>query len=97
MIGRGDTMGHQVFDLTTNRSEKSALDTEKFREHLALANKHVAQGRQRVERQAALFAKLESGGHDITQAKALLEQLRHTLALQIETRDRILRELGETK
>ena len=62
--------------------------------HLALANGHVAKGFRRVERQAALIAKLERDGHDTVQANGLLEQLETTLALQIEHRDRILQELG---
>jgi hypothetical protein len=74
-------------DLTADRA--TAL------RHLELANGHVAEGVRRVERQAALIAGLERDGHDTVQAKDLLEQLKTTLALQIEHRDRILHELGQ--
>ena len=61
---------------------------------LERANRQVAEGCRRVERQAALTVDLERDGHDTVQAKELLEQLKTTLALQIEHRDRILQELG---
>jgi hypothetical protein len=73
-------------DLTADRA--TAL------RHLELANGHVAEGFRRVEKQAALIAGLERDGHDTVQANDLLEQLETTLALQIEHRDRIVRELG---
>ena len=63
---------------------------------LELANKHVSQGQQRVDRQAALIARLERDGHDTKQGMMLLEEMKITLALQIEDRDRILRELGRS-
>ncbi|MGC2782701.1 MAG: hypothetical protein WA397_02465 [Roseiarcus sp.] len=75
-------------DLTADRA--TAL------RHLELANKHVSQGRQRVDRQAALIARLERDGHDTKQGKMLLEEMKITLALQIEDRDRILGELGQS-
>lgn len=74
-------------DLTADRT------TARWR--LDLANRHVAEGGRRVKRQAALTVELERDGHDTIQAKELLEQLRITLALQIEDRDRILQELGK--
>jgi hypothetical protein len=74
-------------DLTADRA--AAL------RRLELSNTHVAEGVRRVERQAALISGLERDGHDTVQAKELLEQLKTTLALQIEHRDRILRELGQ--
>ena len=75
-------------DLTADRA--TAL------RHLELANRHVSQGRQRVDRQAALIAQLERDGHDTKQGKMLLEEMKITLALQIEDRDRILGELGQS-
>jgi hypothetical protein len=72
----------------------SAVDRETARQHLELANKHVAGGERRVEAQTALLAKLKRDGHDTTQAIAFLEQLERTLALQVQTRERIVGELG---
>jgi hypothetical protein len=73
-------------DLAANRA--TAL------RHLELANRHVSQGRQRVDRQAALITRLERDGHDTKQGKMLLEEMKITLALQIEDRDRILENLA---
>ena len=72
----------------------STVDRELARQHLELANKHVAEGQARIEAQIALVARLERDGHDTLQAKKLLEQFEQTLALQIETRERIIQELG---
>jgi hypothetical protein len=72
-------------------------DRDIARRHLELANKHVAQGQRLVEAQLALVARLERDGHNTLEAKILLEQFEQILALQIETRDQILRELGENK
>jgi hypothetical protein len=55
--------------------------------------KHVVEGQKRVEAQVALVVRLERDGYDTAQAKSLLEQFQTTLALQIEDRNRILREL----
>jgi hypothetical protein len=63
--------------------------------HLELANKHVAEGHRRVEAQVALVARLERDGRDTFQARMLLEQFETSLALQVETRDCIVQELGE--
>jgi hypothetical protein len=73
------------------------IDLDTVRQHLKLANKHVLDGQQRVEAQLALVAKLERGGHDTHQAKMLLAQFEQILALQLQTRDRIVQELGESK
>ena len=72
------------------------VDWAAARQHLKLANKHVSEGHQRVEAQVVLVAKLERGGHDTFLARMLLEQFRTTLALQVEARDRIVQELGES-
>jgi hypothetical protein len=71
-------------------------DRATARRHLELANRHVSQGQQRVDRQAALIAQLERDGHDTKQGKMLLKEMKITLALQIEDRDRILGELGQS-
>ena len=70
-------------------------DQTTARWRLDLANRHVAEGGRRVKRQAALTVSSSETGTIRIQAKELLEQLRITLALQIEDRDRILQELGK--
>ena len=69
------------------------IDRTAALEHFRLAQKHVAEGEQRVSAQGALVGRLERDGHDVTAAKALLRQFEKTLALQIETRDCIAQEL----
>ena len=67
-------------------------------EHLELANRHLAEGQRRVEGQLMLIARLDRDGHDTQPARELLRQFEKTLALQVETRDRIADELRqETK
>lgn len=73
----------------------SLVDREMAAQHLELANKHVLRGQQRVDAQVGLVARLERDGHDTLQARRLLEQFEQILALQIETRDRIVQELRE--
>ena len=72
------------------------VDRAAARQHLELANKQVAEGHRCVEAQVALVARLERDGHDTFQARMLLEQFKMTLALQVETRDCIVQELGES-
>jgi hypothetical protein len=72
------------------------FDRDSVSRHLELANKHVADGQRRVEAQLNLVIRLERDGHDTGQAKRLLEQFEQILALQLQTRDRILQELGES-
>ena len=50
-------------------------------EHLALAQRHVIEGEQRVARQVALIAELERDGYDTRDAKEFCETLEETLAL----------------
>ena len=71
------------------------VDRAAARQHLERANKHVAEGHRRVEAQVALVARLERDGRDTFQARILLEQFETSLALQVETRDCIVQELGE--
>jgi hypothetical protein len=66
------------------------------RQHLELANTHVAEGHRRVDAQIALVARLGRDGHDTFQARMLLQQFRTSLALQVEARDQIVRRLGQS-
>lgn len=88
--------------LVGNRPQSEALimimnsaEREVAREHLELANGHVAGGQQRVQAQRDLTAQLERDGHDTHRARTLLAQFEATLAFQVGHRDRILRELAD--
>jgi hypothetical protein len=76
---------------------ESIVDRAAARQYLELANKHVSEGHRRVEAQIGLVARLERGGHDTFQARMLLGQFETSLALQVEARDCIVQELGESK
>jgi hypothetical protein len=73
----------------------SPAQREIAREHLELANRHVAGGRRRVEAQRDLTAQLKRDGHETHRARVLLAQFEATLAFQVAHRDRILRELND--
>ncbi len=61
-------------------------------DHLALSERHIAEGEQRVAEQIALIEQLARDGHDTTDAQALLETLQQSLALMYDHRQQILDE-----
>lgn len=63
-------------------------------EHLAMAERHVAEGQQRVEGQRRLVAEMERDGHDIVEGRRMLAAFEETQRLAIEDRDRIAQELA---
>lgn len=73
-----------------------AVDREIARQHLELANMHVAEGRRRVDAQMALMARIARDGHDTLEARKLLEQFEQTLALQMKTRE-IVQQLADSR
>jgi hypothetical protein len=50
------------------------MDRQMVLDHLALAERHIAEGKIAIERQQTLIAELEQGGHDITMSRQLLSQ-----------------------
>lgn len=74
------------------------MDREMNQRHLELAEQHIVQGTAHVERQRELVAKLVADGHKgeiVEEAKELLKQFESMLALHIEDRDRIKKELAQ--
>jgi hypothetical protein len=69
------------------------MDREMLERHLALAERHVAEGQPRVDSQRRLVAELERDGHDITEARRMLTAFEETQQLHVEDRDRIRKEL----
>ena len=65
-------------------------DLQQEREHLAEADRHIAEGRRRVADQVALIARLAQDGHDTTQARRLLLTLEASLEGRHEHRQIIL-------
>ena len=64
-------------------------------EHLAEAERHIAEGKARIVKQRAIIADLERDGHDTTQAYALLRTFLKTQAGHEEHRKSILDELAK--
>lgn len=64
-----------------------------LRDHLAMANRHVADGNRLVTRQRQLIIKLETDGHDTREALALLARFEDLLKEHLGHRDRLVDEL----
>jgi hypothetical protein len=63
--------------------------------HLVLANRHIAEGQQRIAKQKARIAGLERMGRDTTTSNELLKTFEETLELMMRHRDLILQELSQ--
>ena len=63
------------------------------REHLAKAERDIAEGERRVTRQMLLIEKMRQDGHNTAEAEKLLLALEDTLAEWQAHREEILREL----
>ena len=63
------------------------------REHLAKAERDIAEGERRITKQTLLIEKLREDGHDVAEAEKLLQTLQETLTEWEAHRDEILREL----
>lgn len=63
-------------------------------DHLALAERHVADGDRHVTEQRARVALLERDGHDTTESLLLLGQFLELQGLHVADRDRLKRELA---
>jgi hypothetical protein len=66
-----------------------------LQDHLAQAERHVAEGEGHLSRQREIVTKLERDGHDSVSARATLAQFEELQAMHIADRDRLLRELSE--
>jgi hypothetical protein len=69
------------------------MDPALISEHLARAERHIAEGLAHLRHQHALIAELERDGHDAALARELLATLERTHALHIASRDQLAEEL----
>jgi hypothetical protein len=69
------------------------MPLEMERRHLELANRHIAEGRERIVAQRARVALMERGGHDTGRARDLLRDFERTLEQMLKHRELILREI----
>lgn len=63
--------------------------------HLEQAEQHVAQGERHIAEQEERLARLTRRGHNVTEARKLLNNFYASQALFIQHRDQIQRELEE--
>jgi hypothetical protein len=62
-------------------STMRAADGQKLaEEHLALANRHITQAKERIARQQALIQRIAAAGWDTSLAGSLLEGMQHARA-----------------
>lgn len=71
------------------------MDRAMLRKHLAIAERHIAQGVKLLAKQEALIAELRRLNHDATSAWCVLATMRETQSHHIDDRDRILRQLEQ--
>ena len=69
------------------------LNVAILRDHLAMADRHIASGNRVIIRQRQLITKLAADGHDTREAVALLARFEDLLALHLGDRDRLFAEL----
>jgi hypothetical protein len=72
---------------------KEYADDALLREHLELAERHVADGQLHLQRQRAVIRRLEHSGYDSREAHWLLGTIEGLLRMHVRERDR-LRELA---
>jgi len=70
-------------------------DRATLRLHLTQAEAAVVEGTRHVKRQREILAELHKHGHDTLRAEELLSTFEETLALHIEDRDRLRKDLRE--
>jgi hypothetical protein len=64
---------------------------------LAVADRDVTEGQERIARQAEVVCELEAQGHDTTEAQNLLLVMQKTLNALNTDRQQIVRELASTR
>jgi hypothetical protein len=64
--------------------------------HLAEADRHIVEARQRIARQESLIEELGRVGHDTACSRDLLRLLQETLTLMVAHREMISRSLRRT-
>jgi hypothetical protein len=70
------------------------MDRKLTERHLALAQRHSANGQIRIERQQSIIAKMQRAGHNIALAERLLGVMMTSQSHHEEHRDRLLNLLG---
>jgi hypothetical protein len=67
------------------------MDRWALLQHLAQAERHIAEGVVHLARQRALIAALDRAGHDSEEARAILDTLMETQIIHEQDHERLLR------
>lgn len=70
------------------------MDRKLEQQHLQEAERHVAEGREHINKQRQIIAELERDGHDTSTARELLETLEQSQRMHEEHRAHIKAELA---
>ena len=92
----GTTMSAGILEQDMGPYSFTAMDREILKEHLVLAERHIASGQEHIAKQRRIAAELGAGGHTeaAAKARALLTEFEEILDRHISDRDRLLKELG---
>jgi hypothetical protein len=71
------------------------MDRTMLLEHLAMAERHVAEGERHIRRQHEIIAELGRNGHDTQRSRELLGLFEELQTSHIGDRDRLAKELAE--
>jgi hypothetical protein len=71
------------------------MDQAMLLNHLAMTERHVAEGELHIKRQHEIIAELGGDGHDTQMARELLKQFEETQTSHIAHRDRLAKEMAE--
>ena len=71
----------------------NATKLQMLEQHLAQAERHVADGERLLEKQRAMIERRQGEGLDVELATQLLAEMEYTQRLHIEDRDRLRSEL----
>jgi hypothetical protein len=72
------------------------MERDLLKDHLAQAERHIAEGRDHVERQRQIVEEVVRRGENADRSKALLELFENTLEAHFEERDRLRDKLAES-
>jgi hypothetical protein len=65
------------------------MQRETIIDHLAMAERHVAEGYGRIHEQRDMIDRLRTEGHDIATAEGLLSEMQELQTARIADRDRL--------
>lgn len=76
------------------KGDYTDMDRARLLDHLAQVEQHVALGKEQIDNQYRIIAKLESDGHDTTAAVDLLKQFLEVQELHEQDRDWLVAKLA---